>query len=107
MQYTYMCVCECEAEREPDDEGNEEQRMYLEFKGPSRPGGPPTLAIHDYDVSEDGLLQAIVDGKELLRRYHQDGVCHEAVDHVAWEANRGLLERGFGGRVEQLVQTQA
>ena len=58
------------------EEGNG-SRLFLEFKGPSRPGGPPTLEINDYDVSEDGLLQAIVDGKELLKRYHRDGVCQE------------------------------
>ena len=64
-----------DVESHEDDEGNEKQRMYLQLKGPSRPGGPPTLAINEYDVSEDGLLQAIVDGKELLKRYHRDGVC--------------------------------
>ena len=53
------------------------KRMFLEFKGPSRPGGPPTLDMKDYDASEEGLLQAIVDGKELLKRYHRDGVCEE------------------------------
>ena len=71
-------------ESHEDDEGNENQRMYLEFKGPSRPGGPPTLDMKDYDASEEGLLQAIVDGKELLKRYHRDGVCEECKGPYSW-----------------------
>ena len=58
-----------------DEEGNDVQLIILEFKGPSRPGGPPTLAVIQYLANEEGLLRAIVDGKELLKRYHRDGVC--------------------------------
>ena len=60
-----------------DEEGNDVQLIISEFKGPSRPGGPPTLVENQYLANEEGLLRAIVDGKELLKRYHRDGVCEE------------------------------
>jgi hypothetical protein len=66
------------------DEGQEKQRILLEFKGPSGPGGPPFIAFKSCDVSEEGLLQVIVDAKELLKRYHRDGVCEECKQSFRW-----------------------
>ena len=66
-----------------DGEGDEKQ-LFLQFNGPSGPGGPPTIAIKEYDVNEEGLLQAIVDGKELLKRYHRDGICEKCKHSVCW-----------------------
>ena len=68
---------------EDGDELNEKQ-IFLQFNGPSGPGGPPTIAIKEYDVNEEGLLQAIVDGKELLKRYHRDGICEVRKTKFSW-----------------------
>ena len=67
-----------------DEEGNDVQLIISQFKGPSRPGGPPTLAENQYLANEEGLLRAIVDGKELLKRYHRDGVCEECKGPYSW-----------------------
>ena len=56
-----------------DENGHNE--LHLTMLGPSGPGGPPSFGLNSYDVTEQGLLNAIVDGKEFLKRYHRDGVC--------------------------------
>ena len=67
-----------------ENDEEEKQRIFLTFNGPSGPGGPPTIAINEYDVDEEGLLQAIVDGKELLKRYHRDGICEVCKHSFSW-----------------------
>ena len=58
-----------------DDDFEGAEHLHLTMLGPSGPGGPPTFDAKSYDATEEGLLQAIVDGKEFLKRYHRDGVC--------------------------------
>jgi len=74
-----------------DEEGNRVQLIILEFKGPSRPGGPPTLAVNEYLANEEGLLRAIVDGKDMLKRYYRDGICEGCQSH---DRERVKLEGG-------------
>ena len=63
--------------------GNGDNELQLTLLGPSGPGGPPTFASNSYDATEQGLLEAIVDGKEFLKRYHRDGVC-ECKTRFVW-----------------------
>jgi len=77
--YFWLCV-----EVGSDEDGQEQQRIHLQFQGPSGPGGPPSIAFRSYDVSENGLLRAIVDAKELLKRFHRDGVCEECKKSYLW-----------------------
>ena len=67
-----------------EDGDEDEKQIFLQFNRPSGPGGPPTIAIKEYDVNEEGLLHAIVDGKELLKRYHRDGICEKCKHSVCW-----------------------
>ena len=58
---------------EADEDGDNE--LQLTLLGPSGPGGPPTMGVNCYGMTEKGLPEPIVDGKEFLKRYHRDGVC--------------------------------
>ena len=60
-----------------------DNELQLTLLGPCLAGSPPMFAINLYHATEQGLLEAIVDGKEFIKRYHRDGVC-ECKTRFVW-----------------------
>ena len=62
--------------------------LWLYMNGPVVDGvGPACVAIKSYKMRANGLLCALVDGKEFLKRYHRDGVCAGCATPSSQELN--------------------
>ena len=71
-----------------DEDYDGEPGLVLYMNGPVVEGvGPACVAFKSYKMSANGLLCALVDGKEFLKRYHRDGVCAGCATPSSQELN--------------------